>query len=794
MLKRRKGDDRWVTSGGRKGASERWITTEMGILKRYGRVVRGKAPALKFAQYTMLHARVGRGGQRETADDKSTALWVVQPNPDAHSAANVLTAPQAGPGQAVLDIHAAPSRKFISFQGVAASGDGIELGAIVRHNGGVTLESKQGDFAEWHRRAADEDPFEEGDVVGFRRGRISRKTHNCGMLGVVSRKAVVEGSAPPEGERHLYDTVAYSGVVPVKLSRRKAELGCDCPTPQTGQLLAPSGRNDGTAILVPATESVSRVGILLDEYAALEDGKGDDSHRLVTMVVVAPTETVRGGLVPNTSTVRKLVLALIWCMVTVTCAVYLIHHLGLGLPPGSAGEPVCLALSSTHNLTKLAEAGYTFKDASEVSVSRLGLKCAEGYSGTAVLTCAGHQASFSEPSGCTENSCSAPLVYNLGDGDDGEMAVIKNAVRSESGQDLDVYTITLAPVSGTVNGVPFWRTPVVHVADLGLGCAAGFRGPDPTAKCLVDQGNFSDFTGCKTNDMCTLHTGADAPKHHNHNHTGTAYENTLECQRVSDAFTLDAPANSHRCLAHDICQYCTMTSLGAYCSWVSDEALDNDAQNSDGQMHPTNTTPGGAVPADEQCGAGEYLNSVEIGDGLPIRFCSGCESGQSQPFEYDPTESPRTQCYACFEGQFTAQGGSATCETCSVCKDGYVQSGACWLDQDTSCRQMTEEEQAAPAERFRVGDEVQVLFMLSQAGIEHWYPATVDEVFTNSSSGTTVYEYDIYLLAPAAALPGRDHFRRQPQDHLRRAPEWKGMKAAPIIDHLGFAQKDGPVV
>eukprot|EP01047_Picozoa_sp_COSAG01_P037876 COSAG01_NODE_3038_length_6684_cov_114.904480_5_plen_102_part_00 len=66
-----------------------------------------------------------------------------------------------------------------------------ELGAIVQQGTGVTLESAQGDFAEWHRRCEGEPPLEEGDVIGFDgQGLISRRTAGATMLGVISRKAV----------------------------------------------------------------------------------------------------------------------------------------------------------------------------------------------------------------------------------------------------------------------------------------------------------------------------------------------------------------------------------------------------------------------------------------------------------------------------------------------------------------------------------------------------------------------------------------------------------------------------
>ena len=109
--------------------------------------------------------------------------------------------------------------RFISFREASDTGPDRELGAFQRAGNGVKLVSSQGDFAEWHRRKEGEAPFESGDVVGFHNGVISRVIHpRATMLGVVSRMAVIEGSLPPEGVRHLYDTVAYTGVVPVKLS------------------------------------------------------------------------------------------------------------------------------------------------------------------------------------------------------------------------------------------------------------------------------------------------------------------------------------------------------------------------------------------------------------------------------------------------------------------------------------------------------------------------------------------------------------------------------------------------
>jgi hypothetical protein len=334
LLKRRKGDDRWMTSGGRKGALERWASPEVGVLKRYGRVVRPNKTPLKYAQYSLQIRRRGREFQPETVDIKDKSLWVVQPVYHSDAAQTVFSASSGSVNQAAVDIRTA-KRKFLSFQSTVPSEAGIELGAIVRQGAGVKLESTQGDFAEWHRRADGEAPFEEGDVVGFRRGRIGRKTRGCDILGVVSRKAVVEGSAPPMAERHLYDSVAYCGIVPVKLSaqRTAADLACDCPAPLAGQLLTPSGCNDGTAVLVPSNETTSRVGILLDDSELAEPDPEDartaqaGGYTLVTALVVAPSETVRAASRQRTQLLRRLALLLLWFLVTTSVALFLLRRL-----------------------------------------------------------------------------------------------------------------------------------------------------------------------------------------------------------------------------------------------------------------------------------------------------------------------------------------------------------------------------------------------------------------------------------------------------------------------------------
>eukprot|EP01043_Picozoa_sp_COSAG02_P045112 COSAG02_NODE_4093_length_5795_cov_3.111482_9_plen_284_part_00 len=202
VVKRRKGDDKWLTSGGEKGATELWVEPgEVGVLKRYGRIVRQDLLPLQFWQYTLL----GQGAERQ-----ASTLWVVKPllshllpagsdgphevaplhstasNPplaqslatskgtsvEVEAAAPLrLAAPTHALGQATVEVQSFST--FISFQSGRSGEEGLELGSVVRKHeaGGVTLQSSQGDFAEWYKLAAGQAPFQEGDVVGFSGGQ-----------------------------------------------------------------------------------------------------------------------------------------------------------------------------------------------------------------------------------------------------------------------------------------------------------------------------------------------------------------------------------------------------------------------------------------------------------------------------------------------------------------------------------------------------------------------------------------------------------------------------------------------
>ena len=123
-----------------------------------------------------------------------------------------------------------------SFIGFESNGQAVgELRGTL--NGGVALVSSSGDFAEWHL-LADKDAglcseLSEGTVVGFTEGKVSLNTLGCKILGVVTERPVVVGSAlkPGTDAKGSGVNVAYCGRVPVRV------IG---PV-QCGDILVPSG-------------------------------------------------------------------------------------------------------------------------------------------------------------------------------------------------------------------------------------------------------------------------------------------------------------------------------------------------------------------------------------------------------------------------------------------------------------------------------------------------------------------------------------------------------------------------
>jgi hypothetical protein len=139
------------------------------------------------------------------------------------------------------DLTGGPSGRDAIFQAIDLFrdplGQAILASKTALNGGGVTYESRAGDYAEWLEKVDPAEQITFGDVVGVFGGQITRKTEGADQVLVVSFKPIVLGNMPAEGQEKLSEKVAFMGQVPVKV------LG----PAHKGDYIIPSGRNDGTA-------------------------------------------------------------------------------------------------------------------------------------------------------------------------------------------------------------------------------------------------------------------------------------------------------------------------------------------------------------------------------------------------------------------------------------------------------------------------------------------------------------------------------------------------------------------
>lgn len=122
------------------------------------------------------------------------------------------------------------------------------------------------DYAEWLPRLDRSESIAPGDVVGVFGGRISRRTRWAEALLVVSTRPCVVGNAVDgRARRSGHEAVAFLGQVPVRV-RGPVDVG---------DLLLPSGRQDGTAIAVaPEDLAPGRIGQVVGRAWESARGRG----------------------------------------------------------------------------------------------------------------------------------------------------------------------------------------------------------------------------------------------------------------------------------------------------------------------------------------------------------------------------------------------------------------------------------------------------------------------------------------------------------------------------------------
>jgi hypothetical protein len=260
--------------------------------KRQGTTERADTP--DWAQGTLYHVRTnsGRPIKLETGGASSGSVSSRTRTQIPIGPVEARPPPLLTRSGAALDLQLQPSDdRWIQLKDVT----GKDSGALLSGPHGPTLTGSSGDFAEWHVRDPSEMPFDEGDVVALGEHGLTRSTRDARQLGVISRRAIVAGSRPDSSMLPLYDQVAYTGRVPVKLRGAFRH----------GDFVVPSGSHDGTAIAVrempkasvgqtlegkgmsTARQSLRCFGICCGRQEKLQ------SWSLVTIGVHAPALTVR---------------------------------------------------------------------------------------------------------------------------------------------------------------------------------------------------------------------------------------------------------------------------------------------------------------------------------------------------------------------------------------------------------------------------------------------------------------------------------------------------------------------
>ncbi len=335
--RRKQRTDQWLAQGGPNGSSCEAVASGVSLRRKYGQLTlrtpetAEPCEVLRFHEYTvqfespqldstassdihdckLFHILPPGANQKLRAHEQSPEKQADRAADNGQTISGLLTLQLATEAGAKVGPRHQP--RWIEFN----DSRGHQMGSIAasKSGDGVVLSSGSGDFAEWHPKLPGERPFEEGDVVGFCPPQtqetsnvdstnsdhyyITLSTNGAKQLGIISRKAIVQGSEPKAvgqaSSGRCWDTVAYCGRVPVKV------IG----SVRAGDILVPSGLGDGTAVAQTNRNGHVKLGVAehnvrhvrgdshegLYEMLPLSDNKRA-SWQLVNCSVVAPSNTV----------------------------------------------------------------------------------------------------------------------------------------------------------------------------------------------------------------------------------------------------------------------------------------------------------------------------------------------------------------------------------------------------------------------------------------------------------------------------------------------------------------------
>jgi hypothetical protein len=154
------------------------------------------------------------------------------------------------------------SNNYVTFY----KGNDASVGSIEGNgSGGVVLAGPGNLVVLWLPKLDSAEVLEPGDVVGVFGGTVSRRTDGADQLLVVGQNPIVAAGAPDKDQRDGYVMVALAGVTPVRVSG---------PV-RSGDLIVPSGRQDGTSVAVHPTEAPAPLAIQAVGQAWRAAGEGN---------------------------------------------------------------------------------------------------------------------------------------------------------------------------------------------------------------------------------------------------------------------------------------------------------------------------------------------------------------------------------------------------------------------------------------------------------------------------------------------------------------------------------------
>ena len=155
--------------------------------------------------------------------------------------------------------------------------------------GGVVYETTGADYAEYLPRLDPEETIEPMEVVGVVGGQVTRDIADADAerAMVVSDRTAVLGNAPETAERERHETVAFVGQVPAKV-RGAVE---------TGELIVPSGRADGTGVAVaPREYDHAEDGPIVGQAWETAEADSEDVTEVTVAVGLDNTDAVAARL------------------------------------------------------------------------------------------------------------------------------------------------------------------------------------------------------------------------------------------------------------------------------------------------------------------------------------------------------------------------------------------------------------------------------------------------------------------------------------------------------------------